>query len=147
MTVERWSAASRAYAANQPTVSPKATLRVGDAERRRVVEHLQRHFVDGRLTSDELSERMGQALAARTVADLQKPLADLPSLDAPTPASAAERWWTRFTTFPGVILLAIVGLMALTWLLWLPSAHLGADGAPVWSFLFLGGFFFIGKRR
>src|SRR3984893_8105361 len=63
---------------------PRAELRVGDADRQGVVVELQRHFVDGRLTSDELDERVAQALAARTFGDLAVPMADLPVLASPT---------------------------------------------------------------
>jgi hypothetical protein len=61
-------------------------LRVGDDERRRVADDLQRHFVDGRLSSDELSDRVRQAMAARTQGDLDGVVHDLPAL--PPPASA-----------------------------------------------------------
>ena len=150
MAGERWSPATRAYAMTQaawaPT-RPKSSLRVGDADRQHVIEQLQRHFVDGRLTSDELSERVDQTLAARTVADLAVPLADLPALET-TPSPAPRRWLSPFTTLPGLVLLGLLGVMLLAWLIWLPSAHFGVDGAPVWSVLFLGGgFFFVSKRR
>jgi hypothetical protein len=53
--------------------------RVGDAERDHVVALLQEHCADGRLALDELSERVGAALAARTRGELERTLADLPS--------------------------------------------------------------------
>ncbi len=64
--------------------SPRSasTLRVGDAERDAVVELLNRHFAAGRLTALEREERTGLALTARTVADLDVLLADLPPLDS-----------------------------------------------------------------
>ena len=57
---------------------PRAELRVGDADRRGAVAELQRHYVDGRLTTDELDERVAQALSARTFGELAIPLNDLP---------------------------------------------------------------------
>ena len=36
-------------------------------------------------------------------------------------------------------------LLRVTWLIWLPSAHVGPGGPPVWSIFFLGGFFFFGR--
>ncbi|HEY3063633.1 MAG TPA: DUF1707 domain-containing protein [Chloroflexota bacterium] len=129
------------------TPAPKMpSLRVGDADRRHVVEQLQRHFVDGRLTSDELSERVDQTLVARTVAELAAPLADLPPLET-TEVKTPGRWWPAFTTLPGMVLVGLLGVMLLTWLIWLPGAHVAGDGAPVWSLVLLGGFFFVGKRR
>jgi len=64
----------------------QSNLRVGDAERRRVADDLQRHFVDGRLSSDELTDCVRQAMAARTQGDLEALVRDLPAL--PPPASA-----------------------------------------------------------
>jgi hypothetical protein len=54
-------------------------LRVGHADRERVVEALKGAFVQGRLTRDELDVRVGQALAARTGAELAALTADIPA--------------------------------------------------------------------
>jgi hypothetical protein len=54
-------------------------LRVGDAERDEVVSALHEHFAQGRLTRDELDERLTTALLARTVGDLAKVTSDLPA--------------------------------------------------------------------
>ena len=54
-------------------------LRVGDAERDEVVSTLHEHFAQGRLSREELDERVGAALGARTVGDLRKVTADLPA--------------------------------------------------------------------
>jgi Flp pilus assembly protein TadB len=53
-------------------------LRASDAERERVVSFLREHAVLGRLTSDELEERVGRAYAAVTVGDLELLIQDLP---------------------------------------------------------------------
>jgi hypothetical protein len=45
-------------------------LRASDADREQVVDQLKDAFVQGRLTRDELDARAGQALAARTYAQL-----------------------------------------------------------------------------
>lgn len=66
-------------------------IRIGDVERERVREVLARHAGDGRLTLDELSDRLGEVYAARTEADLDRALRDLPALErAPLPAPAAR---------------------------------------------------------
>ena len=52
--------------------------RVADADRDRTVAQLREHVVEGRLTLDEFSERVGSALQARTRADLVAVMADLP---------------------------------------------------------------------
>ena len=56
-------------------------IRASDGERDQVVELLQRHFADGRLAQDELEERAGAALAARTRDQLRALTADLPGAD------------------------------------------------------------------
>jgi hypothetical protein len=143
MTPERWSPAARAYAAAQQAwQAPKSHMRVGDADRQRVVAELQRHYVEGRLTSEELAERVDRALTARTEGDLALLLEDLPPPEETQPVVREQQWWTRFVTFPGVVLLAMLGVMLLTWLIWLPGGHLGPGGPPVWSVFFLGFFFF-----
>jgi Domain of unknown function (DUF1707) len=60
--------------------------RASHADREQVVGALQAAFVQGRLTADELDERVGQALAARTYAELAALTTDLP----PDPAPARE---------------------------------------------------------
>jgi class 3 adenylate cyclase len=69
--------------------------RVADADRDRTVTALREHVVDGRLTLDEFSERVGLALEARTWGDLDAVMADLPrpAFDEPgLPARKASRW-------------------------------------------------------
>lgn len=68
-------------------------VRVGDRERDLVVSVLQDALAEGRITVDELDERVEAALAARTFSDLDPLVADLPI----EPPSAAL---TRFR--PGV---------------------------------------------
>jgi class 3 adenylate cyclase len=73
--------------------------RVADADRDRTVTLLREHVVEGRLTLDEFSERMGAALEARTRGDLDAVMADLPvtSSTSSLPATAGtprktSRW-------------------------------------------------------
>ena len=56
-------------------------IRASDGERDQVVALLQRHFADGRLAQDELEERAGAALAARTRDQLRALTADLPGAE------------------------------------------------------------------
>lgn len=53
-------------------------VRVGDAERDASAAQLREHFADGRLTLDELNERLDQTFAAKTKADLNTVMRDLP---------------------------------------------------------------------
>lgn len=56
---------------------PLSGLRVGHAERDAVAAILQEAAVDGRLGMDELDERLGKALQAKTYGDLEPLVADL----------------------------------------------------------------------
>jgi hypothetical protein len=119
MTDERWARARRAYAvASQPAREADAALRVGDAERQAVVAELQGHYVAGRLDSDELSDRLGQALAARTVSQLRVPMRNLPARQATMHAPQAQARWA---SMPSLMLAALLALMLLSWLFWLPG--------------------------
>ena len=53
-------------------------LRASTADRERAVDVLKSGFAEGRLTKDEYDERVSQAYAARTYADLAMVTADLP---------------------------------------------------------------------
>jgi hypothetical protein len=70
-------------------------IRVSDAERDAVLHALGEHAAVGRLTLDELEERSGQALAARTRGELATVTSDLPADTtaglAGTPVPAASR--------------------------------------------------------
>jgi hypothetical protein len=54
-------------------------MRASHADREQVIGVLKAAFVQGRLGKDELNARVGQALAARTYADLAALTADLPA--------------------------------------------------------------------
>ena len=70
----------------------RGRLRASHADRERVLDVLKAAFVQGRLTRDELDERLAQALASRTYADLAAVTADLPVplITAGLPARAAR---------------------------------------------------------
>jgi hypothetical protein len=56
----------------------RGKIRAGDADREHVVDLLKAAYSEGRLTKDEYDERMANALSARTYADLDLLIADLP---------------------------------------------------------------------
>jgi hypothetical protein len=64
-------------------------VRVGDAERDAAAAQLREHYTVGRLTLDELNERLDQAFAARTRADLNAVTRDLPHVSGPSAVPAA----------------------------------------------------------
>jgi hypothetical protein len=57
---------------------PSGGYRVGDAERARTADLLKEAHVAGYLSLNEIDERLGAALAARTRDDLDRLVADLP---------------------------------------------------------------------
>ncbi|PZF84336.1 DUF1707 SHOCT-like domain-containing protein [Jiangella anatolica] len=64
----------------------RALQRVSDAEREQVAERVRAAAADGRLGLDELDERLGSALAARTRGELDAVIADLDDGVAARPA-------------------------------------------------------------
>jgi hypothetical protein len=60
-------------------VPGRGHLRAAHADREHVIDLLKTAFVTGRLTKDELGARAGQALTARTYAELATLTADIPA--------------------------------------------------------------------
>jgi hypothetical protein len=60
-------------------------LRIGDVERDAAMAALQEHFAAGRLTFDELTDRIDGALTAKTQGQIDALMADLPRIP-PAPA-------------------------------------------------------------
>ncbi len=83
-------------------------MRASDADRDQAVATLSENFQAGRLTSEELDERTGRALTARTLGELAELAADLPAPAHPGQISpgARQRWPAR----PGLLL--VVPLLA-----------------------------------
>jgi hypothetical protein len=61
-------------------------MKASDADRDAVVAALSEHFQTGRLTREELDERTGRALTARTLDELDELTADLPAIRPAGPA-------------------------------------------------------------
>ncbi len=107
-------------------------LRASDAERERVITFLREHALLGRLSDDELEERIGLAYASVTVGDLERLIADLPrsqragTRPAPRPQPRPAR---RQHNGPPPALIAVgIGALLLTGL---PFAMLGIAFALV----------------
>lgn len=65
----------------------RGQMRASDADRDRVAQLLNNAYVEGRLSKDEYDARLEDALSARTYADLDQLLTDLPGPVVPvTPA-------------------------------------------------------------
>jgi hypothetical protein len=96
-------------------------LLASDADRDRAAERLRAATAEGRLTSEELEERLERAFSARTDAELERLVADLP---APARAVVRPRRWDseHVRAYVGVMLL-LVAIWALTgagyfWPIW-----------------------------
>ncbi len=70
---------------------PVAGIRASDAERDATVERLTAATGEGRLTLEEFSQRMDRATSARTRAELDRLVADLPADTGTAPTAVAER--------------------------------------------------------
>ncbi len=82
-----------------PAVPEPRNLRASDADRERVANVLREAAGDGRLTMDELDERLDAVYAAKTYAELEPITHDLPDVGAgtaPAPSPAAPRDLARF---------------------------------------------------
>ena len=108
-------------------------LRVGDAERERVADLLAEHHTAGRLTLEELDERLGATLSARTRDELAATLVDLPTSVPPGPTPPARR-----SPSPAVVgwrmhLVSYLVVIAGLWLIW----ALTGSGYPwpIWPML------------
>jgi hypothetical protein len=90
-------------------------LRIGDAERDVAMAQLREHFVAGRLTFDELTERIDAALGSKTQRQLDGLMADLPR---PPKAARTEDDLPVAAPDPGRFLVFAMLLFALaTWIL------------------------------
>jgi hypothetical protein len=68
-------------------MSDGAELRASDEDRELATSQLREHYAAGRLSEDELTDRLDAAYGARTAGDLRTLLADLPAL----PPAVADR--------------------------------------------------------
>ena len=90
-------------------------LRIGDAERDTTMAQLREHFAAGRLTFDELTERIDLALAAKTQGHIGSLMADLPRLPA-SPAGQVHQ--PGFDRDAGrFVMLGLMLFVLATWML------------------------------
>ncbi len=92
-------------------------MRISDSDRDQAAARLRDYYAEGRLTAEELDERVTAALNARTAGDLRRVMADLPSpaLAQPgpdVPQQAAQAWGLRRRRGPRVLPLMLLLLFA-----------------------------------
>ena len=101
-------------------------LRASDADRERVAERLRAAAGEGRLSSDELEERLESAFSARTGAELEPLVGDLPPVGAPRRRERRSLWDSEHVR-------AYVGVSVMLVVIW---ALTGADYFwPIWPIL------------
>jgi hypothetical protein len=123
--------------------------RASDADRESAVRDLTKHCGDGRLTLDELEDRIAEAYAATTKIELQHALRELPSAPVAIPTFATTRP-DRPTRVPVartpsdlekrrageialrihlIVYLSVIGMLIATWFLTSPFGYFW----PVWT--------------
>lgn len=85
-------------------------VRIGDVERDEAVSLLQEHHIAGRLSVEELDERITSALTADTGSDIANLFLDLPDLKHPRDRRRVKRGWILI---PVVALTLGAGALAL----------------------------------
>jgi len=106
------------------TPLPDTTLRASDAEREHHAELLREHAAQGRLTVDELEERLDRVYAARTRGELEPIVADLPAAHRPQPPRQRRRPRVRPELVPFIAVnLVLIAIWAATgagyfWPIW-----------------------------
>jgi hypothetical protein len=88
-------------------------IRISDSDRERAATLLRDHYAEGRLTAEELDERVTATLNARTAGDLRRVMADLPGPAQPDPQNqlSAPPWAFR-RRGPRLLPLALIILFA-----------------------------------
>ena len=77
---------------DQPVPADPRHMRAADTDRDHTAEVLRRAAAEGRITFEELDDRIGQAYAAKTFADLEALTRDLPGAGARAPVPAMPRY-------------------------------------------------------
>ena len=126
-------------------MSEELDLRVSDAQRERVAVALREHCAEGRLTLEELSERLDEAYRARTAGELEEVLRELPAEAPARPRRSPKRF--TIAIFGGVerrgrwrvprrsFVLTLFGGSDLD----LRHAEIDSDVVTIWAFALFGG--------
>jgi Domain of unknown function (DUF1707) len=130
----------------------RAILRASDADREQVAERLRHAAAEGRLFADELEERLGAALSAKTYGELDEVVSDLPD---PAPGRASqpgELSRARPAVALAVALPLAVMLIAMIAFAFAGHGHPGrhglASGAPlIWLVWIALGWRYLSRRR
>lgn len=107
---------------------PPPSMRAADADREAAGAALRRHYAEGRISTDELSERLDHTYRAKTYGDLDVAFADLPPRPAPVAPMPAGPAPARRHSSPVLVCAVAVALVVTAfsavvsahalWLLW-----------------------------
>jgi hypothetical protein len=124
------------------------TIRASDRDRETVIASLGEHTGAGRLTLAEFEERVAGVTSARTLADLDQVLVDLPVASSPRPTAPTRRRDERWRPW---LMTAAICLI-----IWAASSVLAGRVTHFWPFwvivpwgivLAAGGGWFSSRRR
>jgi DUF1707 SHOCT-like domain len=87
-------------------------MRISDADRAEVADHLSKQYSEGRLDQAEFNERLDRAMRAKTQSDLTWLLTDLPGVE---PARKPSRTPQRRRYSRMVLLIAMVAVAFFAW--------------------------------
>jgi uncharacterized protein DUF1707 len=126
-----------------PAAGGRGHLRASHADREQVVGTLKSAFVQGMLAKDEFDQRVGQALASRTYAELAALTVDLPAgLAIAPPPKPARAGGGQPVLRPGQIVTGATMLYTGAWVYALLSPRAGENPVPA-VLVFLGGFVYL----
>lgn len=95
-------------------------LRIGDVERDATMAQLREHFAAGRLTFDELTERIDLALAAKTQGQIDRLMADLPraarGARGEPPQTVSDSDAGRFVVFALLLFALATWILIMAWM-------------------------------
>jgi DUF1707 SHOCT-like domain len=100
-------------------VTKVGSLRASDADREEIVNRLHKAATEGRIGADELEQRVTAALRARTYAELDATVSDLPRQVGQRPGRTARRrtaggWVLAAVRANPLLLLLVIPAVAMT---------------------------------
>jgi hypothetical protein len=107
-------------------------IRVSDADREHVADRLREHFAQGRLSSEELDERITATLSAKTYGDLRRVMADLPE---PALAEPQASWYAAGAARPRIVVRRGPRLLPLAFIALIAAVAIPGAGWVFFAFL------------
>lgn len=112
----------------------RGALRASDADRERVAQQLRQALSEGRLLTEEFEQRLEASFSARTYAQLDAVLADLPRGSPTVTGKSRELSWVRPALLAAIAIPVAVAVMIAVafvvtgvfagWMLWLAAGWL-----------------------